>query len=173
MSLNPALMSSVNKHWCTPANVLERVRLMCPDGQIDLDPCSNPKSIVRATTEWWGCDDEEDGLLVQWDRGLGRPTYVFVNPPYGDDVAVWTQRCAQQALKNCIVFGLLPARTDTAWFHDAVPLCDALCLWKGRLKFLGAPSSAPFPSAVAMWGEGADVKLFSQAFRDVGWIIRN
>ena len=61
---------------------------------------------------------------------------------------------------------LIPARTDTVWWHTALSVCSCVCFIKGRLRFQGAPSSAPFPSALLYWGN--DVPGFSDHFKSIG-----
>jgi hypothetical protein len=145
VSVNPALMSSARDSWCTPPEVLRRVRLL---GEIGLDPCSNPQSEVGAHIEW-SRENGEDGLSQPWtDYGL-----VFVNPPYGGKTSLtWTKKIADEARAGVEIVALLPARTDTRWFHLYGRKADALVFWEGRLTFLGAPTSAPFPSLLLYYG---------------------
>ena len=68
------------------------------------------------------------------------------------------------------IIALLPARVDTKWFQeDIFPTAAAICFWKGRLTFLGAPAPALFPSAVVYWGP--NVQRFVSAFQTAGTII--
>ena len=140
-------MSSARSDWNTPDVVLELARQM---GPIALDPCSNETSIVGATVEW-RLERDGDSLMRPWPAtGM-----VWVNPPYGRSVGLWTSRCRDYAwVSGGEAIALVPARTDTTWWHrDCVPpKSDAVCFWKGRLTFLGAPASAPFPSALVYWG---------------------
>lgn len=158
----PALFMSADMTWCTPEVVLERVRRM---GPIGLDPCSNSRSIVRAKEEWRG-PPGTDGLAEPWTgHGL-----VFVNCPYGRGIGQWAAKCALEAMDGCEVVLLVPARPDTAWWHEAVvPHAKAICFWRGRLSFLGAPAGAPFPSAVIYYGKRTEA--FGEAFHDAGWIV--
>lgn len=147
-------MSSDRLDWNTPERVLDLVRQV---GQIGLDPCSNATSLVRASVEWvFG------GLDRSW-RNYG---LVYVNPPYGREIEPWIVRCASGDGDE--VVALLPARTDTRWWR-CVATAQAVCFWHGRLRFLGAPSSAPFPSAIAYWGPRAG--QFSRVFGPHGWIV--
>jgi hypothetical protein len=144
MGVNPALMSSARDSWNTPPEVLELVRRL---GPIGLDPCSNAGSIVGASEEW-RLERGEDGLARPWAlAGL-----VYVNPPYGREIGPWAQKMAAEGRAGVEIVALLPARTDARWWQESVRTADALLFWRGRLRFLGAPSSAPFPSAVAYWG---------------------
>jgi phage N-6-adenine-methyltransferase len=155
------LMSSARGDWRTPACVLNRVRLL---GPIGLDPCSGPGSIVGAAVEWTEADD---GLSRDW-TGYG---LVYCNPPYGRDIGRWLVRCHAVTrcggiLDDCIA--LVPARTDTVWWHSWVATADAICYWRGRVTFLGAAAPAPFPSAVVYWG--GIPYWFASAFADAGRI---
>jgi site-specific DNA-methyltransferase (adenine-specific) len=75
---------------------------------------------------------------------------VFCNPPYGRGVDRWLAK-AREA--DCAVY-LLPARTDTAWWHDHALKADEIRFVRGRLKFGGAQNSAPFPSVILIYGQG-------------------
>jgi len=84
-------------------------------------------------------DGDEDGLAP-----------LFCNPPYGRGIGDWLKRGLEAELA---VF-LLPARTDTRWFHDLVlPHAREIRFCRGRLKFGGATNSAPFPSMIVVFGE--------------------
>jgi hypothetical protein len=142
MTINPGLMSSANPSWNTPPEVLDLVRKL---GPIGLDPCSNPTSIVGARDAW---EFNDDGLNRPWaDHGI-----VYVNPPYGREIVWWVAKAEREARLGAEIVALLPSRTDARWWQKHVTTADALVFWAGRLRFLGAPSSAPFPSAVAYWG---------------------
>lgn len=158
-----AMMSSARPDWNTPAIVLDAVRRL---GPIELDPCSNEGSIVGATTT---CDGAIDGLALDWAATAG-DGIVYVNPPYGRAIGAWTAKCADEERAGAEIVALLPARTDTAWWHRDVMTARSICLWRGRLTFLGAPGPAPFPSAVAYWGpRRAD---FEAALAEHGLCVR-
>lgn len=147
--------------WQTPDNVLQLVRQV---GPIVLDPCTtklNPTGAQYIVTV------VDDGLLGNWDLG----GLVYVNPPYSA-VRAWMACCREEAHVGAEIIALVPARTDTRWFQDncAPPLSSAVCFWRGRLKFVGAPQSAPFPSALVYWGPRAD--LFCGIFYTKGRIWR-
>lgn len=154
------LLGSECEHWNTPAIVLETLLELWPDG-IDLDPCTNDGSLVPAAKTY---TKAEDGLTRPW---AGR---VFVNPPYGRGVLAWLERAHLTAQEGGEVAMLLPARVDTAWFHTYGARADAVCFWRGRLTFVGAPDPAPFPSAVLYYGRAR--ARFARVFSQHGLVWR-
>lgn len=154
------LMSSDEMDWQTPDEVLELVRLV---DAIGLDPCTTREN---PTAAWqWICPPD-DGLETPWlDKGL-----VYVNPPYGRKLPRWVGKCAAEAGDGAEIIALIPARTDTSYWHRWVTRANAICFWAGRLRFKGAPASAPFPSALVYWGDRP--LRFMCAFGDHGWVVR-
>jgi site-specific DNA-methyltransferase (adenine-specific) len=76
-----------------------------------------------------------------------------MNPPYGRDLGKWVKKAADEAKRGATVVALLPARTDTKWFHDHIykkPYVQIEFL-KGRLKFGSSKNSAPFPSMIVVF----------------------
>jgi hypothetical protein len=73
-----------------------------------------------------------------------------MNPPYGRTIARWMAKAVESAAAGATVVCLVPARTDTAWWHDYAVKGEIRFL-RGRLKFGGAQHSAPFPSAVVIF----------------------
>jgi len=72
-----------------------------------------------------------------------------MNPPYGREIEKWVRKAA---LSPAITVGLLPARTDTKWFHLWVqPYASEIRFIPGRVKFGNSRNSAPFPSIVVIW----------------------
>lgn len=138
--MDAALFSSAKMDWRTPELVLERVRQL---GPIRLDPCTdadNPCGAAAFMTR--------EGLEHSWaGHGL-----TYVNPPYGRAVAAWLAKCAAEAREGCEVVALVPARTDTRWWHRAYSTSQCVALWRGRLTFVGARFPAPFPSCLFYWG---------------------
>lgn len=162
MSINPALFSSDKAEWETPP---ELFAVLDAEFRFELDVCAtkaNAKCKQYITPEI-------DALAVRvpWvDSPLtvGRTTRCWMNPPYGRSVGRWVQKARHEALtKGGLVVCLLPARTDTAWWHSYVwdrkahrPQAGTqVRLLKGRVRFVGAPASAPFPSVVVVF-DGRD-----------------
>lgn len=155
------LMSSANPNWETPDSFLDVVRKM---GPIMLDPCTTLANPVGASMFH---TPDDDGLIRDWYRH-GIVGLNFVNPPYGRGLGAWSAKMRDEAKRGAEIVGLLPARTDTKWWQ-AVTTADAVCFWRGRLKFKGAPSAAPFPSAVPYWGPRA--AEFRRVFAPHGWVV--
>lgn len=74
-----------------------------------------------------------------------------MNPPYGKEIGKWVKKAYEESLKGTKVVCLLPARTDTKWFHEYC-LKGKIEFIKGRLKFGKSKNSAPFPSMVVVFG---------------------
>lgn len=152
--------SSASDEWLTPPDVLDRVIAVL--GAIDLDPCSNEgEPNVPAAAHY---TKEDNGLAQPWK---GR---VFVNPPYGDEVAAWVTRTWEayesDEIREAIL--LVASRTDTAWFRSL--RAYHRCFVSGRLHFSGAPNPAPFPSVVFYLG--TKPKRFITEFASLGDIYK-
>lgn len=142
------LMSSRRKDWNTPQIIID---ILKPLGPIALDPCSNASSIVPAYLSW-SLESDGDSLMRPWCGIEGDEGLVYVNPPYGRVLPRWIEKCRIEAAEGREIVALVPSRTDTRWFDNAWLTSDAVAFFRGRLKFLGAPHPAPFPSALIYWG---------------------
>lgn len=156
-SVNPALFSSESTNWFTPAHIIDRTQKLL--GEIDLDPCSDADGNVPARERF-----VDGGLEQSWS---GR---VYMNPPYGREIGDWVTKLSGAFYSGEVTeaIALVPARTDTEWFRT---FRDApICFMRGRLRFSGYPSGAPFPSAAAYFGDRLDD--FRAAFDDIGdiWV---
>ena len=158
--VNKALFSSKKSDWCTPKNIVDLVQQF---RTIELDPCSNPNSIVGAL-ETYSLENNQDGLALLWK------SFNYVNPPYSKGKLIkWVAKAESEYVQNCVEsIVLVPARTDTKWFHKHCSQ-NTICFIKGRLKFLGAPSSAPFPSMLVYYGN--DDANFELHFCKLGKIL--
>ena len=77
---------------------------------------------------------------------------VFCNPPYGREIGAWVEKCYHEAQKeNTVVVMLIPARTDTKYFHDYIYHRSEIRFIRGRLKFGNSNQGAPFPSMVVIF----------------------
>src|SRR5262245_31852405 len=88
---------------------------------------------------------EVDGLKQQW-RGV-----CWMNPPYGREIEKWVKKAWESSREGATVVCLLPARTDTRWWHDYVMKAGEIRFVQGRLRFGDAAAGAPFPSAVVVF----------------------
>ena len=140
--MNTDLMfSSKTDLWATPQEFFDKLN---SEFNFTLDPC--------ATSENAKCSKyytvKEDGLKQDW----GGET-VFCNPPYGRAIKDWVKKCYEESGKpDTTVIMLIPARTDTAYFHDYIyHKAREVRFIRGRLKFGNATNSAPFPSMVVVF----------------------
>lgn len=111
-----------------------------------LDPCAS-KIGPKLCPVNYTIDD--DGLSQDWTGS------VFMNPPYGDLIPAWVAKANKSAWSTAeVVVGLLPARTDTRWFHEHC-MGTTIYFVERRIKFVGSLNRAPFPSMVVIWGARA------------------
>ena len=161
-------------HWCTPPKYVEAVR-QAFGGKIELDPCSNEWSVVRAETEWMV--PTNDGLAEQWNYGT-----VYVNPPYGADreqgttIRHWLHRCADAHERyGSEVLALVPVAANTShWKRYVWGRAAAVCfLYDTRLKFLenGRPYTKGAPMACAMVYWGREFDRFFSVFIEFGAVV--
>lgn len=127
--LNRGLFSSASDRWATPAALYDALHR---EFRFTMDPCP--------------LDGEGDGLSPLFCQWGGQR--VFCNPPYGPGIGDWLRRAREAEL----AVYLIPARTDTRWFHELVlPLASEVRFIKGRLRFGGQENPAPFPSMVVVY----------------------
>lgn len=140
MNKTISLKTLDRKDWETPPELFQRLDAIY---HFTLDPCATPETAKCA--KYYTKDD--DGLTKEW--GGER---VFCNPPYGKELSQWVKKASEEAHKlDTVVVMLLPARTDTAWFHDYIMGKTAIQFLRGRLRFVGAAHPAPFPSMVVVF----------------------
>lgn len=156
--MNNALLSSKNLSWCTPPEFFAELD---HEFHFDLDPAATDKSAKCAKY----FTPADNGLEKDW--GGYR---VFCNPPYGRRIQDWVRKGYEESRKpGTLVVMLIPARTDTSYFHDYIfnGKADEVRFLRGRLKFTdeegNVKDSAPFPSAVIVW-RSSDM---SQSVRDM------
>ena len=93
---------------------------------------------------------EQDALGKDWFM-IKSAWALWCNPPYGRDIGKWVKKAHLETMKGANIVMLLPARTDTKWFHDFIYGQHGIRFLKGRLKFGGAKHPAPFPSMVVIF----------------------
>jgi len=124
------LMTSLSPHWATPKWLYEELN---KEFNFNDDPCP--------------LHSEIDGLYRSWGG------HTFVNPPYGRKIGDWIKKGFEESKADKVIVMLLPARTDTKWFHDYCLKAQEIRWIKGRLKFGEAKNSAPFPSMIVVFNK--------------------
>lgn len=138
--MTDGLFSSRTDEWETPQ---EFFNMLDAEFHFNLDPCATDENYKCA--KYYTIAD--DGISKNW--GGYR---VFCNPPYGRELPKWVKKAYEESRKpKTIVVMLIPARTDTRWFHDFIYHKAEIRFIKGRLKFGDANNSAPFPSMVVVF----------------------
>ena len=137
------MFSSATDEWATPIDFFEQLD---NEFHFNLDPCANEENHK--------CElyftKEQNGLQKSW--GGYR---VFCNPPYGREIGKWVEKCYKESQKdNTLVVLLIPARTDTKYFHDYIYHKAEIRFIRGRLRFGNGKANAPFPSMVVVYGCG-------------------
>ena len=130
--------SSASVEWSTPQALFDQLN---QEFQFTLDPCASDQN--HKCDKWYTA--EQDGLKQQWDGER-----IFCNPPYGRDLPKWVKKCHDESRHATIVM-LIPARTDTSYFHDYIYHKAEIRFIRGRLKFGESKTSAPFPSMVVIY----------------------
>lgn len=130
--------SSATDEWATPPEMFASLKR---EFDFTLDPCATPEN--ACCKRFFTRDD--NGLGKSWSGET-----VFMNPPYGRTIVAWVRKAYESATEGATVVCLLPARTDTKWWHSYV-MRGEVRLLRGRLRFGNAVSSAPFPSAVVIF----------------------
>lgn len=135
MDISQALYSSKTDLWETPQYLFDTLN---NEFHFDIDVCATPENAkcVKYFTP------QIDGLSQEW-KGT-----CWCNPPYGRRIGAWVQKAAES---NANTVMLLPARTDTAWFHNYIYGKAEVRFIRGRLKFGESKNSAPFPSMIAIF----------------------
>lgn len=129
------MFSSQTDLWATPQVLFDELNA---EFHFTTDVCALPEN---AKCEHY-FTPETDGLKQDW-KGV-----CWCNPPYGREIGKWVQKAATS---KATVVMLLPARTDTKWFHDYIYKKAEIRFIRGRLKFGGAQNSAPFPSMIVIF----------------------
>lgn len=146
--MNKGLLTSNTAEWGTPQYLFDALNR---EFNFTLDPCStheNAKCEKHYTRE-------DDGLTKDWTGER-----VYCNPPYGKEIKYWIKKAHDS---DCLTVMLLPARTDTSWFHDYIYdqkvigggtiRSTEIRFLRGRLYFNDGKGRAPFPSMVVIFHE--------------------
>lgn len=134
--------------WNTPRGLFQ---LLDQEFGFDLDVAADAENHLTETY----FDEATNGLLQSW-----APNVCWMNPPYSL-IDPWTKKAVQEASRGAVVVGLLPVRTDLAWFHrDVIGVEAEVRFIRGRVRFSDSAQNAPFPSMIVVWRsadpQGAD-----------------
>ena len=135
--INSGLFSSKSYEWETPWELFGELHR---EFHFLLDVCATKENAKRPLF----ITKEMDGLSLHW----ADPS--FMNPPYGREIGKWIAKAYEESLRGNTVVCLLPARTDTRWWHDYC-MKGEIRFIKGRVKFGPINKSAPFPSAIVIF----------------------
>lgn len=154
MVVSKVLFSSKSEEWHTPKKLYQE---LYNEFHFDLDPCTTADNPLNTPFYY---TKKEDGLKQKWDDASS----AFVNPPYNHAINNWLEKAVKELdrLDNSlsVVVFLLPARTDTKWFHkyiydidnkDYRKYVNEIRFLKGRLRFGDSKNSAPFPSMIVVF----------------------
>ena len=139
------MFSRKSDEWATPQSFFEELN---EEFHFTLDPCANSEN--HKCDKWF--NKEQNGLSADWGGDV-----VFCNPPYSE-IEKWVAKAFYESRKdNTVVVLLIPARTDTKYFHNYILHRSEIRFVKGRLKFGNQKNAAPFPSMVVVF-RGANIK---------------
>ncbi len=135
--MNTVHFMSEKMDWGTPQELFDRLN---QEFHFTLDVCALPENAKCKRF----FSSKENGLLQKW-TGV-----CWMNPPYGREIEQWMQKALQESDRGATVVCLVPARTDTEWWHKYA-LHGEIRFIRGRVKFQGANATAPFPSAIVIF----------------------
>ena len=141
--MNEILFSSASEEWETPQNLFNKLNNEF-NFTVDVSSSELNYKCKKHYTQ------KEDGLVQNWDNEI-----AWCNPPYGRKIGEWVKKASES---KAIIVMLLPARTDTKWFHNYIYNKQNIEIRfiKGRLKFGNSKNSAPFPSMIVIFKNKED-----------------
>ena len=130
-----AMFSSKTDLWETPQDFFDNLN---EEFRFQTDVCALPEN--AKCKHFY--TPEQDGLVQEWSGSC------WCNPPYGRQIGKWVRKASESKATTVL---LIPARTDTAWFHDYIYGKAEVRFIRGRLRFSGAKFNAPFPCMVVVF----------------------
>ena len=135
--MNTVHFMSEKMDWGTPQELFDRLN---QEFHFTLDVCALPENAKCKRF----FSPKENGLQQKWT------SVCWMNPPYGREIEKWMEKALQESERGATVVCLVPARTDTEWWHKYA-LHGEIRFIRGRVKFQGANATAPFPSAIVIF----------------------
>jgi phage N-6-adenine-methyltransferase len=132
--------SSKTDMWSTPQSFFTKYD---EKYNFNLDVCASEDNAKCAKY----FTETDDGLQQKWEG------VCWMNPPYGREIIKWMKKAYESSLNGATVVCLVPARTDTTWWHEYA-MKGTIEFIRGRLKFGNSKNSAPFPSAIVVFNGG-------------------
>lgn len=136
--ITKGMFTSNSNEWSTPKDLFDELN---NEFHFTLDPCATPQN--AKCRKFFTADD--NGLLLDWSNDV-----VFCNPPYGRVIKDWVEKAYHEVEKGATVVLLIPARTDTSYFHKFIYKKHEIRFIAGRLHFNDSKQSAPFPSMIVV-----------------------
>ena len=154
--MNKALLSSKNMNWCTPQDFFDQL-----NAEFDFELEQSATAISAKCSRYFS--PETAALNQSWNYGGA----VFCDPPYGRSLKKWIQKAYTESQSGQTIVLLIPARTDTAAFHDYIYGKAEIQFIRGRLMFTdedgnppidakGRPMPAPFTSMIVVYNQKED-----------------
>lgn len=144
--MNQVLLSSKKMDYCTPRDFFDQLDR---EFHFALDAAATDKS-AKCQAYY---TPEADGLKRPW--GIVGDGAVFCNPPYGRETGRWVRKAWEEAQKGTTIVLLIPARTDTAYFHDYIWGKAEVRFIRDRLRFTDEDGNtygrAPFPCMLVIY----------------------
>jgi len=133
--------------WTTPRDYYNKVNV---EFNFTLDAAALESSTL-VLDNWYGPDHPDESRRDAFTRDWAKDSAgaIWLNPPYGRTIKDWVRKANAVANGGGTVVCLLPARTDTSWWHDYC-IHHEIRFIRGRLKFGNQKNSAPFPSALVI-----------------------
>lgn len=137
--------------WGTPNHIFKKLD---EEFHFTLDPCA--ETHTAKCKKFYTIED--DGLSKDWEGET-----VFVNPPYSNgNIDKWMEKCYTESLKiNTTVVAMVAVSGSANWWHKYVLNKAELRFIERRVKFIGAPFTAPFSSVIVVYGK-TGIKSFKQ-----------
>ena len=137
MAINDGMFTSLSHEWQTPPEIFNPLN---DEFGFTVDAAATDENALLP--RYW--TKREDSIKQDWSGER-----IWCNPPYGRDQQLFVRKAAKLEAEVAVL--LIPARTDTRIWHECIFPMAEIRFVKGRIQFVGAPSGAPFPSAVVVW----------------------
>jgi phage N-6-adenine-methyltransferase len=138
---NRAVFSGVTCEWATPQKLFD---LFNEEFHFSMDVCAT-KGNAKCPVYY----DKADDALREDQKWA--PYRCWMNPPYGPDLKRWMEKAFREAQKGGLVVCLVPARTDTIWWHTYALQAKEIRFLKGRIRFGEGKGKATFPSCLVIF----------------------